>query len=414
MGKSVLRDDRRIIIGVLTFHRPGPLTALLPLLDAEAARHESTAPPHQQGDLVEVLVVDNDPHGSAGPVVSELSSRMRRPVRYAIESRPGISAARNRALDEARSSDLLVFIDDDETPEQGWLGALIRTYDEYGSAAVAGPVVSRFMGEADPWVVSGRYFDRTHHEDRPDGSLLDRAASNNLLLDLRVVRRLGLRFDDAYGLSGGEDSLFTGRLTHAGEQIRWASQAVVVDHVPLERLSRGYAVKRTFDLANGSTRVEFALVTAAHRARLRVRSGAVAGARITLGALRAGFGRIVGSETHHARGRRSLARGQGALAAVVGRHASSYVPRPARRRRRGRLRTLRSKPSGWRTRRRTSTDPISSSSRPCGAYATRDTPSWSPCHAMGPSHAISPSSGPRSRPCRCLCCASRCSPRPGS
>ena len=195
------------------------------------------------------------------------------------------------ALDEARSSDLLVFIDDDETPEPGWLGALIRTYDEYGSAAVAGPVVSRFMGEADPWVVSGRYFDRTHHEDRPDGSSLDGTTRNNLLPDLRVVRRLGLRFDDAYGLSGGENSLFTGRLTHAGEQIRWASQAVVVDHVPLERLSRGYAVKRTFDLANSSTRVQFALVTAAYRApACPIRSRGRA--RTSLGALRAGFGRL--------------------------------------------------------------------------------------------------------------------------
>ena len=49
-------------------------------------------------------------------------------MRYVHEPAPGISAGRNRALDEAGDADLLSFIDDDEVPRPGWLSALIDTW----------------------------------------------------------------------------------------------------------------------------------------------------------------------------------------------------------------------------------------------------------------------------------------------
>ena len=90
-----------------------------------------------------VLVIDNDPEASARPIVERLAGTLRPGlVRYVHEPKPGIAAARNRALREAASSALLVFIDDDEVPSERWLEQLVDLQRSSGAAAVVGPVIS--------------------------------------------------------------------------------------------------------------------------------------------------------------------------------------------------------------------------------------------------------------------------------
>ena len=193
-----------VVIAVLTYRRPAELAALLPELTRQALGRPA----------VRVLVIDNDPAASGASVVSSLKSDA---VRYVHEPRPGIAAARNRALDEATSYDLLIFIDDDEWPNPTWLESMLEVHDRTASAAVVGPVISEYAAEPDPWIKAGRFFDRRR---LPSGTLIDVAATNNLLLDLRQVRAFGLRFDEAFGLSGGSDTLFTRELHQPRRQAR--------------------------------------------------------------------------------------------------------------------------------------------------------------------------------------------------
>ena len=81
-----------VVVGVPTFRRPAELTVLLPLVLAQAA--------DLPGRRVEVLVVDNDPAGSARATVGAFAAEGR--VHYAQEPVPGIAAVRNRILDLAR------------------------------------------------------------------------------------------------------------------------------------------------------------------------------------------------------------------------------------------------------------------------------------------------------------------------
>ena len=130
-------------------------------------------------------------------------------LRYVVEERPGVAAVRNRALDETGGRDLLVFIDDDEEPEPGWLAALVGLWASTGCQAVAGPVIPVYEVEPETWVRQGEFFVRRTW---PTGTVRPVAASNCLLLDLGFVRRAGLRFDEAFGATGGEDTLFTRQL----------------------------------------------------------------------------------------------------------------------------------------------------------------------------------------------------------
>ena len=75
-------------------------------------------------DGQEVLIVDNCPATDASlELVKSYGGR----VRYVREDRPGSSAARNRALREARH-DIVAFTDDDAVPDPEWLRALVRNF----------------------------------------------------------------------------------------------------------------------------------------------------------------------------------------------------------------------------------------------------------------------------------------------
>lgn len=301
-------DQLDVVVGVLTYRRPDDLKVALPQLVQQAATLSPAA---------RVLVVDNDPDGSArATVLAAQADFLEVPVAYVHEPHPGIAAARNRALDEARGADLLVFIDDDERPVDDWLARLVRTYLVDRPEAVVGPVVSEYAAKPDAWVTAGRFFDRRR---LATGTVTDVAATNNLLLDLHRLEELGLRFDERFGLSGGSDMLLTRQLAHAGGRIVWCDEAVVVDVVPASRVTRDWVLKRAFRSGNTWSRTSVVLADGRlGRAKVRARLTAQGAVRAAGGAARIGVGTVTRSLSLRARGRRTLARGAGMLAGAYG------------------------------------------------------------------------------------------------
>lgn len=296
----------RLTVAVPTYRRPDDLRAVLPLL-LEQARGTG-------GRFVtDVLVVDNDPEGSGAAVVAELSAPE---LRYVPEPTPGIAAVRNRAIDEAAGSSLLAFIDDDERPMVGWLDSLVATWEATGAAAVSGRVLAEYDGELDPWIRAGDFFVRRR---MPSGTQIGVAATNNLLLDLDQVRRLGVRFSAALGLAGGEDSLFTRSLARAGGRMLWCDESVVVDRVPSARMTRSWVLTRAWSHGNAAVLTELRLADGPWaRSVLRLRWSAGGVVRVAGGSARWGWGGLVRSDRHRARGLRALCRGAGMLGAACG------------------------------------------------------------------------------------------------
>ena len=319
----------RLTIAIPTFRRPDDLKRAIGGVLKQVAEQAAREPSGGTVSDAEVLVIDNDAQCSgrkaalaaaadAGvavrasadePTAGDVS------VRYVVEERPGVAAVRNRALDETTERDLLIFIDDDEEPEPGWLAALVGMWSSTGCQAVAGPVIPAYDVEPEAWVRQGEFFVRRTW---PTGTVRPVAASNCLLLDLGFVRRAGLRFDEAFGATGGEDTLFTRRLSAAGGVIRWCDEARVRDHVPASRLTRPWILRRQRSHAATSVRVELALAGGGAQPAIRAKAAAGGLVRIVVGGLRTAGGTLIGSPQHAAKGARLLARGRGILAASVG------------------------------------------------------------------------------------------------
>jgi glycosyltransferase involved in cell wall biosynthesis len=298
----------RVVVAMLTYRRPDDLAAAVPALLAQAGTVH---------DEVRLLVVDNDPDASARTYVEASGAD------YVHEPRPGIAAARNAAIAATTDADVLVFIDDDERPVDRWLALLLATYRDTGAPCVVGPVVSEFAVPPDAWVRAGRFFDRRR---MPTGTPVTVAATNNLLLDVAMLRETGVRFDEAFGLSGGSDTLFSRSLVARGVEMVWCDEAVVVDVVPADRSTRSWVLHRANRSGNSASRCAVALATTpAGRTRARARAVLEGSVRVAAGAARTAVGAVLRSPEHDARGRRTVARGTGMVSGAVGHVVYDYA-----------------------------------------------------------------------------------------
>jgi succinoglycan biosynthesis protein ExoM len=303
----------RVQVGILTFRRPALLARLLPqvLAQVEELREWTGGP-------TGVLVVDNDPEGSAREVCAAHAG-----VRYVHEPTPGIPAGRHRALEESVDCDLLQFIDDDEEPAPAWLVTMVRAWSEHDRPAiVAGSVRTTYLTEPSPWIVAGRFFERQQPE---TGTPLDVAASGNMLIDMPTVRALGVQFDRDLGLHGGSDTLFSQDVHRAGGRIIACREGAIFDLVPPEHATRRWALQRAWHL--GQSRSFMGLYAEKDRRRrilMRIRLVIGGLVRFVQGNVQAVLGVVLRSDRLHARGLRWVHRSRGVMAGAVGEAKPKY------------------------------------------------------------------------------------------
>ena len=232
-----------VAVAVCTYRRPDGLARLLAALPAGAPG-------------AAVIVIDNDGADPRVPAVVAAARAAGLDVRLAVEPRPGISAARNRAFAEAEAAGigLLALLDDDEWPAPGWLPALLRRREETGAAVVGGVVRPQFPAGAGGLARYARFWSVLPQA--RDGQPFVHATSN-VLIDLRcldgVPRPL---FDDAYGLTGGGDVVFFARLFARGVAMAWSEEAVAFEAVPPARASWVWIVGRRRRVGNHMVREE--------------------------------------------------------------------------------------------------------------------------------------------------------------
>jgi glycosyltransferase involved in cell wall biosynthesis len=242
---AAAKRDVRVAVCVATYRRPEGLLRLLHALEAQEAI----------GGAVEVavVVVDNDVSGSARAICREAAAWLPLPLRYAVEKRRGIPQARNAALDAAGDADFVAFIDDDVTPEPGWLASLLAMQSRTDADVVTGPCLACFVEPPAPWLADGGFFDGPRHD---DGTRLATAYTHNVLVRGALVAAGAARFDERFALTGGEDSELFGRLARDGARIVFCADAVVHEWVPTSRARASWILRRAFRTGAAGTWVE--------------------------------------------------------------------------------------------------------------------------------------------------------------
>lgn len=236
----------RIAVCIITYRRPRGLRAALESL----ARQDLAA----AGVDLRVVVVDNDPEGSAAAIVDAMRPEMPWPLVYAVESRRGIPFARNRCVALARpDAEWIAFIDDDEVTAPGWLAELVRVQREHDADIVTGPVVARFDGEVPGWARRGGFFDRHRFA---TGTLRDRAFTNNVLFRAQVFDDVKPNFDERMVMTGGSDAHFSRRASRGGFTIIYANEAEVFETFPVSRMTARWVFQRAYRIGTTNAFIE--------------------------------------------------------------------------------------------------------------------------------------------------------------
>lgn len=110
-----------------------------------------------EGIAWEVLVVDNNSSDRTAAVVSNYAQNWRKDsqLRYILETKQGVAYARIKAVQEAQSSDLIGFLDDDNLPAENWLAEAYRFAQENPQAGAYGGIIHAKLDQPPP-----PYFDQ--------------------------------------------------------------------------------------------------------------------------------------------------------------------------------------------------------------------------------------------------------------
>jgi len=217
--------------------------------------------------IVEVIVVDNASTDHTREVCETGCQQLSLPARYIYEGTPGVSAARNRAIAEARG-EVLAFLDDDAVSEPGWLNGILAVYDQYPNAdCVGGRIVLDWKTPPPPWwnanmdhhlsaLDLGPDVIQLHYPDYPYGA--------NMSFRRRVFARGGA-FDSALGrrgkvLEGGAETAMCMAVEQAGGELYYTPHATVHHRADDSRAQADYLLKKSYRHGRSRARMEAVFV----------------------------------------------------------------------------------------------------------------------------------------------------------
>tara|TARA_Y100000052_G_scaffold23793_2_gene25774 strand:- start:35970 stop:36896 length:927 start_codon:yes stop_codon:yes gene_type:complete len=226
--------NRHLTVVIPTFRRPAGLErAVSSVLKQEGV----------DCSKLDVLVVDNDPDASARPVVDTFQGS-NIPVRYCHEPNPGVANARNAAIENVQS-DLIIFLDDDQSAPPHWVAAFLDLFDAHEPIISFGPVETVLPDSVSKHIAYLKAF-FARKGPKSSGVYDTYYGCGNSMFDLSRLRSNEPMFDTRFNETGGEDDRLFDRISRKGHDFGWAHEAWVNEHVPAHRATLKYTLRRTF------------------------------------------------------------------------------------------------------------------------------------------------------------------------
>ncbi|QLQ13488.1 MAG: glycosyltransferase family 2 protein [Brevundimonas sp.] len=229
------RTDAPVAILMPTLRRPDDLERALRSLFAQAGVDRQVR---------EIVVIDNDPRGTAQAKVMALQEASPWPLIYVQEPMPGVANACNRGL-TATTASLIAFLDDDEKASPTWLQSLLTAQTTTGADVVFGPIQGQ-APFAPAWLRS--YLEHFFGREGPTQTrLIDKAYGCGNSLMVRATALPGpAPFSTTANEIGGEDDVLFAELRERQGRFGWAHEAWVDEYVPVHRSTLRYALTRAF------------------------------------------------------------------------------------------------------------------------------------------------------------------------
>lgn len=237
-------EDHSVSIVIPTFQRPdGIKRALNSVLSQDIADRQ-----------IEVIVADNDPAGSAKEVVQDFDKKNALSIKYVHIPEPGVSNARNGALEHAMGR-FVIFLDDDMQAREGWLETLIGTALKYEAGIVFSAAIAKMPNPGDPRNKYMAPFFSSMFHNKKEGLVNETLGTGGCLLDMTRCDMPNPPFDTSLNETGGEDDILFDHLRQNGAKAAWSPNAKSWEIVPIERATPEYIWARNFAFGQGPTNI---------------------------------------------------------------------------------------------------------------------------------------------------------------
>jgi succinoglycan biosynthesis protein ExoM len=192
-----------------------------------------------------VIIVENDSERKSEDIVNEFASRSSFLINYFLETKQGISYARNRSVHEAGDCDFCCFVDDDQVVANDWLVELIRCQQDFSADGVWGSNPPVFTKNVPAYI-------RQFHTPKPFkyGEIVQTAFTNCLMLRKEYLDKIAGPFDVKLNFSGGEDRYLTFLFSGLGGVIRCNQNAKAYETIPDERGTIKFIIRRIYRISN--------------------------------------------------------------------------------------------------------------------------------------------------------------------
>ena len=200
----------------------------------------------------DILVVNNNSPDNTLEILTTLQQQPGAPLRVVTETKQGIVHARNRAIEETRDSEIMMFIDDDELPMPGFLATAHDAIMSEKAECVGGPVKVCFAPHKRPRWLENNLLGFLAEVDYGKEAFWVKGNTTPIWTCNVAYRtdlfKNGLRFDQRYnrcgnGVGGGEDVMMFQTLLEQGTKIRYRPDMLVEHFVESWRLKRSYFLK---------------------------------------------------------------------------------------------------------------------------------------------------------------------------
>jgi len=208
----------------------------------------------------ELVIVNNNSADHTDDVIKEYSDPL--PMRRVFEPQPGLSNARNRAIDVAKG-EYIIWTDDDVVVDASWLRAYVDAFRRWPDAAVfGGRIVPRYEAPVPRWVVESEdstfcvYAIRNFGDDAQPLSIAEDRMPFGANFAIRAAEQRVFLYDTNLGLAPNrrwlhDETDVVTRILESGATGYWIPDAVVEHCIGRERQTIRYIAD--FFVGDGET-----------------------------------------------------------------------------------------------------------------------------------------------------------------
>lgn len=209
----------------------------------------------------ELIIVNNNSTDNTEEVIKRYKNSL--PIKYAFEPKPGLSNARNKAVEKA-DGDYIVWIDDDVLVESNWLSSYIEAFSRHPEAVVfGGPISPWFEGNPPKWLLDGWQYIQSSYAIRDLGQKEFSFNSTNTSLfpyganfAIKTNVQKQYSYNPELGLKAGkiivgEETVMIQNILDSGNTGWWVPDAKVKHWLPSDRQTLIYL--RRYYVGTGQT-----------------------------------------------------------------------------------------------------------------------------------------------------------------